>query len=59
VDKARELGVPVPLNARLVEMIYEIERGERPMGWENLEELDACRREMGLELPKDASLIHG
>ena len=51
VDKALEYGVPVPLNQRLVEMIYEIERGERSMGWENLEELDLYRQELGLELP--------
>jgi 2-dehydropantoate 2-reductase len=51
VEKAKELSVPVPLNQRLVEMIYEIERGERPMGWENLDELDDYRRELGLELP--------
>jgi len=51
VDKAKEYGVAVPLNQRLVEMIYEIERGERQMGWENLEELDAYRQELRLELP--------
>lgn len=51
VDKAREYDVPVPLNQRLVEMIYQIERGERSMGWENLEELDKYRQELGLELP--------
>jgi len=51
VDKAQEYGVPVPLNERLVEMIYEIERGERSLGWENLQELDAYRQELGLELP--------
>jgi 2-dehydropantoate 2-reductase len=51
VDKARECGVPVPLNEKLVEMIYEIEGGQRSMGWENLEELDTYRQELGLELP--------
>jgi 2-dehydropantoate 2-reductase len=51
VEKARRLGVAVPLNERLVEMIYQIERRERSMGWENLDELDAYRQELGLELP--------
>jgi 2-dehydropantoate 2-reductase len=51
VDKAREYGVAVPLNQRLVEMIYEIESGQRSMGWANLEELDGYRQELGLELP--------
>jgi 2-dehydropantoate 2-reductase len=51
VDKAQHFGVPVPLNECLVDMIYEIERGERSMGWENLEELDEYRQTLGLELP--------
>ena len=51
VDKAHQYGVLVPLNERLVEMIYQIERGERSLNWENLEELDAYRQELGLELP--------
>jgi 2-dehydropantoate 2-reductase len=51
VDKAHQYGVPVPLNERLVEMIYQIEGGERTLDWENLEELDAYRQELGLELP--------
>ncbi len=51
VDKAQQYGVPAPLNERLVGMIYQIERGERVLDWENLEELDAYRQELGLELP--------
>jgi 2-dehydropantoate 2-reductase len=51
VDKAHQYNVPVPLNERLVEMIYEIERGERSMDWDNLRELDDYRQELGLELP--------
>lgn len=51
VDKARSYGMPVPLNERLVEMIYQIEGGERAMGWDNLEELDSYRQDLGLELP--------
>jgi 2-dehydropantoate 2-reductase len=34
-------GVPTPLTARLVELIHEIERGERPMGLAALEALAA------------------
>ncbi len=51
VDKARQYDVPVPLNERLVDMIYQIERGERSLGWKNLEELDLYRQELGLGLP--------
>ena len=32
VALGRAAGVPVPLTARLVELIHELERGERPMG---------------------------
>jgi 2-dehydropantoate 2-reductase len=34
-------GVPVPLTARLVELIHEVERGERPMGLAALQALAA------------------
>jgi 2-dehydropantoate 2-reductase len=51
VEKARQYNVPVPLNERLVEMIYQIESGERISGWENLDELDDYRQELGLDLP--------
>ncbi len=34
-----EMGVPTPLNRRLVAQIHEIERGDRERGWQNLEEL--------------------
>lgn len=33
-------GVPVPLTARLVELIHEVERGERPMGGDALHALE-------------------
>lgn len=39
VDTARRHGIPTPLNARLIEMIHEIERGVRPQNDSNLEEL--------------------
>jgi 2-dehydropantoate 2-reductase len=39
VERAQRLGVPTPLNTRMAEMVYAIERGERPLGWHNLDEL--------------------
>lgn len=41
VSLGRESGVAAPLTARLVELIHEIERGERPMGLAALEALAA------------------
>ena len=43
VAEGKRLGVPVPLNERLVEMIHEIERGERAQDLRNLDELDRMR----------------
>ena len=51
VEQADALGVPVPLNRRLVEMIYEIEDGRREPGYHNLEELYAFGQREGLLLP--------
>ncbi|HUZ03029.1 MAG TPA: 2-dehydropantoate 2-reductase [Thermomicrobiaceae bacterium] len=42
VRRGAERGVALPVNARMVAMIAEIERGERPMAWENLRELRAA-----------------
>jgi 2-dehydropantoate 2-reductase len=39
VDKGREYGVETPLNARVVEMMHAMERGERRPGRDALEEL--------------------
>jgi len=50
-DKARVVGVPVPLNAALHRMIYEIEGHERALGWHNFDELDALIRRLGKVLP--------
>ncbi len=41
VSLGRESGVPAPLTGRLVGLIHEIERGERPMGLAALEALAA------------------
>lgn len=51
VQKARELGVAVPANERLVSMVYEIEEGKRQLGWQNLEELAAYMEKVGVVLP--------
>ncbi len=39
VRKGKELGIPTPLNEKIVEMIKEIEQGKRPIRPENIEEL--------------------
>jgi 2-dehydropantoate 2-reductase len=41
VQKGRETGVPTPLNARVVELVHAMERGERQPGRDALEELAA------------------
>jgi len=50
-DKAREVGVPLPLNAKLHQMIYEIEDHRRELGWHNFDELRALIRTLGKEYP--------
>jgi 2-dehydropantoate 2-reductase len=42
VRRGRGAGLACPVNTRLVEMIAEIERGERDMGPQNLQELHAA-----------------
>jgi 2-dehydropantoate 2-reductase len=39
IERAASSGVAMPLNRRMIEMMREIERGDRPLSWENLEEL--------------------
>jgi 2-dehydropantoate 2-reductase len=51
IERANELGVPVPLNRRTAEMIYELEDGRRGPGFENIEELHAFARAESLLLP--------
>ncbi|MBC7803434.1 MAG: ketopantoate reductase family protein [Candidatus Parcubacteria bacterium] len=43
VTEGKRLGVPAPLNERLVGMIHEIERGKRAQGLHNLDELERAR----------------
>ncbi|HVX39211.1 MAG TPA: 2-dehydropantoate 2-reductase [Gemmatimonadaceae bacterium] len=44
VALAGEAGIAAPLTARVVEMIHEIERGERPLAVDNLDALAAAAR---------------
>jgi hypothetical protein len=34
----------MPLTWRLIEMIHDIEESRRPMGWSNIEELEALAK---------------
>ena len=51
VNLAKTLGVPIPANERLVEMIYEIEDGVRKLGWHNIDELEFYMKSVGCILP--------
>jgi 2-dehydropantoate 2-reductase len=44
VEKARSLGVPTPLTARLVELIHDIEDGRRSLDLANLDDLAGSAR---------------
>ena len=48
---AGQYGVPVPLNARIVQMLGEVEAGRRDLGWHNVDELTAYARRIGAALP--------
>ena len=50
-EKARDVAVPVPLNSRLHQMIYEIEDGDRQLGWHNFDELYDLICRLGKALP--------
>jgi 2-dehydropantoate 2-reductase len=47
VERAGLLGIPTPLNTAMAEMVYEIERGERTLGWHNLDELAELAEALG------------
>jgi 2-dehydropantoate 2-reductase len=51
VNWAQKIGVPVPANAKLCEMIYDIEDQTRKLGWHNIDELEAYMTEIGCVLP--------
>jgi len=48
---ADRYGAPVPLNARLVDVLAEVENGRRQLGWHNVEELTAYAEQIGAALP--------
>lgn len=39
VAKGRETDIPTPVNAAVLQVIHEIEAGERGMGWDNLDDI--------------------
>jgi 2-dehydropantoate 2-reductase len=39
VAKGRDLGIPTPVNAAVLDTIHEIENGTRDMGWSNLDDI--------------------
>ena len=39
VDIGAREGIPTPVNAAVVQVIHQIEAGERGMGWDNLDEI--------------------
>ena len=51
VEYGRRAGVDVRLNERLCQMIYEIEAGERQLGFHNYAELEGYVDELGKALP--------
>lgn len=55
LERARELGVPTPLNSALVAMITEIEEGQRQQSWDNLDELAKIAEAHGETLTLDAA----
>ena len=51
VEYAARVGADSRLNAKLCEMIYEIEGGERQLGFQNYDELETYVNEIGKALP--------
>lgn len=51
VEYGRDAGADIRLNARMNEMIYEIEEGRRKLGFQNYDELEAYVAELGKALP--------
>lgn len=39
LERGRQLGVPTPVSDAMLEMIFAIERGERPLSWSNFDDL--------------------
>jgi 2-dehydropantoate 2-reductase len=53
LDRAQKLGVAAPLNQAMVEMVYAIEGGTRPLGWQNLDEVAKLAERHGEPLSVD------
>jgi 2-dehydropantoate 2-reductase len=41
VDKGRQRGIPTPVNAAVLQVVNQIENGERGMDWSNLHDIAA------------------
>jgi ketopantoate reductase len=50
--EAKAYDIAVPLNDRILEMIAEIEDGQRQLGWHNITELTEDAERLGLALPR-------
>jgi hypothetical protein len=48
---AARYGVAVPLNAKIVSMIEEVEAGARGLGWQNIADATAFAKQIGATLP--------
>lgn len=42
VERGRKVGLPMPRNRRLVDLVHDLEADRRSMGWETVEELGAA-----------------
>ncbi len=42
VEAGKRMGISTPVNEKVVEVIHQIEQGERGMGWENLDVLESA-----------------
>lgn len=51
IEYGKAVGADTRLNAKLFEMIYEIEDGKRDLGFHNYDELEAYVAECGKQLP--------
>ena len=48
VEIGKREGIPTPVNAAVVQVIHEIEDGERGMGWDNLNDIARLARDQRL-----------
>ncbi len=50
VREAKALGVPTPLNERMIELVYDIEEGRRVQSWDTLDALKAAHRSHNMSM---------